>query len=35
MENVDETSNEDDFDEKIKIMIIGETRTGKTSLISK
>ena len=27
--------NEDDFDEKVKIMIIGETKVGKTSLISR
>ena len=38
MDDNDETFNsqlEESFDEKIKIMIIGETKTGKTSLISR
>ena len=35
MENEDDSVDEDYFDEKIKIMIIGETKTGKTSLISR
>ena len=37
MGDADETINENEeyFDEKIKIMIIGETETGKTSLISR
>ena len=35
MENADDSVNEDYFDEKIKIMLIGETKTGKTSLISR
>ena len=30
-----DTLNEEYFDEKVKIMIIGETKVGKTSLISK
>ena len=35
MEDPEDTLNENYYDEKIKIMIIGETRVGKTSLISK
>ena len=37
MGDPDDTTNENEeyFDEKIKLMIIGETRTGKTSLISR
>ena len=35
MEERTDTLSENYFDEKIKIMIIGETRVGKTSLISK
>ena len=35
MENADDSVDEDYFDEKIKIMVIGETKTGKTSLISR
>ena len=35
MEEGEESLSEDNFDEKIKIMIIGETKTGKTSLISR
>ena len=37
MGDADESINENEeyFDEKIKIMIIGETETGKTSLISR
>ena len=35
MEDSEDTLNENYYDEKIKIMIIGETRVGKTSLISK
>ena len=35
MEEREESLSEDSFDEKIKIMIIGETKTGKTSLISR
>ena len=36
MEDVEDSINEEDyFDEKIKIMIIGETKVGKTSLISR
>ena len=35
MEEREESLSEDNFDEKIKIMIIGETKTGKTSLISR
>ena len=37
MEEPNESINENEeyFDEKIKVMIIGETRTGKTSLISR
>ena len=35
MDDAEESITEDDFDEKVKIMIIGETKTGKTSLISR
>ena len=35
MVNREDTIKEDYFDEKIKIMIIGETKVGKTSLISR
>ena len=35
MEESEESMSEDYYDEKIKIMIIGETKVGKTSLISK